>query len=274
MTLAKQTAPDRKKFKLRQSPMDMSEDELSEVYKKLNVGMGVLTSKMKERYISDPPLSQQNYCLHSFVPCKGAKPDKDGVYGWIKCRGTFNTQNEMNEQSEVIVRNVDSFHHIFHSKVGQPFPFTLDPRYVEDTVEIDVKKKMKKDISNSVKSIRDEEKKTLNQLKEGEEKLLEDVSEDKVVDELDTYITNRVKRATLIFTLVKTREKMNTMIKNLKNVEAIINKADADNSTFKDGCMKRYSEAQKRAGINVDETSSDNMVHYIMSRLPDGIMSF
>src|SRR3990170_4868194 len=51
-----------------------------------------------DRFYKDPQYKDQVYCLHSFYPSKGATPDKDGVYGMFKCRGTFSNEMEMNQR--------------------------------------------------------------------------------------------------------------------------------------------------------------------------------
>jgi len=270
--LAGQDKLDRER--LTQKILELSEDDLSKLYKELNIRGGLEKIDRRERYINDPPLPQQNFCLHSFVPSKGSKPDKDGVYGWLKCRGTFNTQMEMDQRAEQIIRNVDSFHHIFHGKVGVPFPFSLDPKYVEDTVEIDIRNKARKDASEDMKRIKNEDKRVVKELKEAEQRLMEDVSEDKEEDPLDDYITKRVKRATLIFTLIETRAKMDKMIKTLRSSEDYVNNLDKEIPQLKKDCMKKYTEARERSGIKTDTESKDNMVYYIMRDLPEGIYEF
>jgi hypothetical protein len=270
--LAKHDKLDRDEIKNKQSIIKMTDDELSLAFKTLNIREGLQKFTRKERFIHDPELSSQKFCLHSFIPCKGATPDADGVYGWVKCRGTFNTQTEMNERSETIVRTFDSFHHLFHGRVGSPFPFSLDPRYVEETVDVDIRKKATKDASNDIKRLREEDMKVISEVKDAEQRLLDDVDEDIKTDPLDDYITKRVKRATLIFTLVETRKKLDVMVDKLKEAEKFVNDNDKKDPSLKEKCVLKYEEARKRAGIKDDVNNKENMVYYIMKDLPEGIL--
>ena len=53
-----------------------------------------------EKAFADPTIDGQNYALISFYPSVEAKPDKDGIYGMIKIRGTYGDINSCNERSE------------------------------------------------------------------------------------------------------------------------------------------------------------------------------
>ena len=66
-----------------------------------------------ERQFADPPIPLQMFSLVSFVPARGATPDKDGVFGFMKARGNYATTQEANERAEYLLRNVDSYHQIF-----------------------------------------------------------------------------------------------------------------------------------------------------------------
>jgi hypothetical protein len=249
---------------------DMSSEELSEAYKNLNI-KNLSKFPRKERFINDPELSDQKIALVTFVPCKGARPDKDGVYGWLKSRGSFKNELQANDRAKEIIKTFDSFHHIHHVPVGVPYPMTLDQKYVEETDEVDISKKAKEDVEHDFKRLREDDKKIVTEMKEAEERLLDDVKDDKPVDELEEYIVKRVKRATLIFTLTETRKKMDQMVENLKRAEEFVNEKDAKDSTLKEKCLEKYEESRRRAGITEDMDSKENMVYYILRDLPEGI---
>ncbi len=75
-----------------------------------------------DRHYVDPPLSNQDIGLISFVPCNDAKPNKYGVYGFAKIRGTFANVDESDQRALELIQKHDSVHKIYHVKVGTPFP--------------------------------------------------------------------------------------------------------------------------------------------------------
>lgn len=269
--LAKQTLPDKSEFALKGKQYEMSDDEMSEAWKTLNI-RGVLKKyTSKERYMYDPQYRDQTYCLHSFIPSKGAKPNDDGVYGWIKCRGTFSSPMEMDQQAETIIRTYDSFHHLYHGKVGYPFPMTFDAKYVDEDHKVDINQVLRKDIADDMKTIKEHDKEIIESVKKAEENLLKDVDPEVVKDPIDDYITKRVKKATLVYTLINTRKKMDTMLLKLKETDDAIKSLDKENVAYKEGCWAKYEQARKSAGILEDVNNKENMVYYIMKDVPDEI---
>jgi hypothetical protein len=118
----------------------------------------------RDKTFVDPSIVNQVYSLFSFVPSKEAKPDKNGVYGYGKIRGCFSTDIEANQRAEFIIRNVDSYHPIYHGFVGRPFPITASSDYSAEVNEIDIKKQMTDSISADVKAKKLEEKKEIEHI--------------------------------------------------------------------------------------------------------------
>ena len=87
----------------------LTEDQVDSAMKALNDTSFVDKFPKIERQYADPAIPLQVYSLVSFVPSKGATPDKDGVFGFAKCRGNYASQPEANERAEYIIRNVDSY---------------------------------------------------------------------------------------------------------------------------------------------------------------------
>ena len=94
----------------------------------------------------------------SFVPSSGAKPDKDQIYGMMKVRGVYATEEEANERADFIIRNVDSYHEIFHCHVGRPFPITINDDYASSVKSIDIRKKTTELISEDILNKKRQEK--------------------------------------------------------------------------------------------------------------------
>jgi hypothetical protein len=220
-----------------------------------------------DRTYADPVYQNQIYCLHSFVPTKGSKPDDQGVYGFIKCRGTFYTLEEANQRAEHIIQQYDSYHEIHTGFVGRPFPIAADTaKYVKETKEIDIRKKAMEAVSDDIKGKRDHEKKEIEEIKERERKLLQqssDVQEGKYQeDPLDKYTTLHVKKANLVYTYVETQKKMKDMQNLIKQAYKEIRKMDEEDDSLQKLYYDKYMAARRAAHIP-DEASQDNWMAYL-----------
>jgi hypothetical protein len=222
-----------------------------------------------DRYICDPTFQNQKFCIHSFVPAKGATPDKDGIFGMMKCRGTFTSEPEMNSRAEDIIRNIDSYHELFHGYVGKPFPFSVNSKYVDEEVEIDIKKKIVEEISSSVREKRKKEKIEKEEVNDQKEELNYDVSDNMEEDPAEYYTGIRVKRANLIHTIIKTKEHLSEMQDHLRKACSEIKKLDkASRKRYKKVFIERYMAAREKAGIPEDD---DSLIKYLGDSLPEGI---
>ena len=207
-----------------------------------------------EKFYADPPIPNQTYSLVSFTPAKGATPDSDGVFGMLKVRGTFATEDEAMLRAEYIVRNVDSYNSLFNTYVGRPFPLAVSKKYVTDTTEIDVKKKVAEETSTNIRSKRDEEKQAIREIEDRQKELLADV-EKKEDDPYDVYTELMVKKAQLSWTYNETLKKMEEMKVNIIKARAEVAKMNAENDDYKAQYMVKYLEARKKAGLPSDDVS-------------------
>ena len=78
-------------------------------------------------------------------------------------------EQEADQRAEFLIRNVDSYHQIYHTYVGRPFPMTASSKYSAETNEIDIRKEMTESISNDVKQKKQDELKTVQEIKKREE---------------------------------------------------------------------------------------------------------
>jgi hypothetical protein len=224
-----------------------------------------------ERYYRDPLYSSQVYCLHSFVPSLGAQPDEHGIYGFMKCRGTFFTLEEANHRAGYIIRNMDSYHKILTNHCGQPFPLCSNSeKYAHELENIDLKEEITKTMSEEVKKQRQKEKQEIKEIKEREKKILErnkKIEKEDIEDEdpLDTYITKRVKMANQIWTYHNTMKKIEELKNNIKKVNQEIKNIDNTNPNFKQEYYNRYMEARRDSGLDnsVNVNSEDNFIKYM-----------
>lgn len=208
----------------------------------------------RERFYADPPLTNQVFGLVSFTPAKGATPDKDGVYGMIKLRGNFGSEMEANGHAENLIKNVDSLHSILFVNVGRPFPLSTG-KYITETKEIDIKKKITEETSASIREKRDEDARTIRELEDKQKELMEDVKEDKEVKPIERYTELAVKKAQLTFTYIEQSKKMLEMKKNILRAREEMQKMDEQFPECKAEYKQTYMEARRRAHLPDDDQS-------------------
>lgn len=230
----------------------------------LNINSYVERFPKVDRTYADPPLSMQNIGLFSFMPAKGAKPNSNGVFGFAKIRGTFNSELEANQRAENIIRNVDSYNKIFHCYVGRPFPVTIDSKYSAETEEIDIRKEMTQTVSQNIKDKKDDEYKTIQEIKQKEEALLADVQK-KDEDPYEEYITQKVKYAQLAFTYLEHQKKMAEVKDIIIKTRQKIKEMDENYPEFIKNYYKKYMDAREAAGIkDNNENSEANFIKFMV----------
>jgi hypothetical protein len=241
----------------------LTEEQASSAMEALNVTSYVDKFPVVERQYADPAIPLQQYGLVSFVPSKGATPDADGVFGFAKLRGNFQTKGEANERSEFLIRNVDSYHTIFHAYVGRPFPITLSEKYCSEVGEIDIRKKATDTISEDVKAKRDHQKQEVEEIKNREKRLLDEGKEDYVEDPFERYVTLRVKKAQLVWGYKNTMDQLNKMKDVITKTRADITAMDAENPEFNTKHYDRYMTARRDAGLPDEMSTEDNFIKYL-----------
>lgn len=212
-----------------------------------------------ERMYVDPTQVGQKYSLVSFIPSTKATPDKDGIYGMIKVRGTFATEDEANARAEYLIRNVDSYHKIYHVFTGRPFPATASSKFSHATTEIDIRNKIKTIVSEDIKKQKDDENKVINEIKDREKKLLEESNRNKKEEPpnpLDEYTTQKVKFAQLVWTYKETQKKLDEYRKIIIKTRDVVNETEAKNPDFKEKYMEKYTKAREDAGLTEDNANS------------------
>lgn len=233
----------------------LTESEITKAVEELNIS--AFTSKFPrvEKFYADPNIPNQTHGLVSFLPSKGATPDADGVYGMLKLRGNYGTPEECDIRAENLIRSGDSYHSIYHTYVGRPFPLARNPKFITETLEIDIKKKIIESTSEEVRKKRDEESRTIQDLEDRQKELLADVDPNKVQDPVEIYTELCVKKAQLTWTMKETAKKMLEMKTSILKTREILSKMDSENPECRDQYMIRYKEARKKAGLPSDDSS-------------------
>ena len=240
----------------------LSEDEVVEAVKELNNTSFVKNFLNVERRYADPVDPMQRIGLISFVPAKGATPNEKGVYGFAKLRGNYPTDQEGSEKAEFLIRNVDSYHQIYHTYVGRPFPLTTSSDYSGETCRIDIKKSMVESISSSIKNKKDEERKQIQEIEAREKELLEDTKKEHE-DTIDRYTTLRVKKAQITWTYIETQKKMEEMKNIIIKSRLELEEMDKENENYAKDYYNKYSEARANSGLD-NSNIKDNFMKFLV----------
>jgi hypothetical protein len=259
------------KWKPDQSIPSLTNDQAVEAMKDLNITSFVDKFPKVDRTYADPAINMQNYSLFSFIPAKGASPNEQGIFGFAKIRGTYQSDMEASQRAEFLIRNVDSYHKIFTVYTGRPFPLTESSDYSSEVSEVDIKKEMAKNISHSIKDKKEEELREIRDIKEREKNLIEE-SKREEVDPYDEYITQRVKCAQLQFTYLEHQRKMAEVKDIILKTRKVIAELDEAHPTFKDSYYEKYMQARKEAGIKEDE--KETQANFIKFLVEDADLGF
>ena len=248
-------SPSDKQDNIRSKNNTFTDEEVEILHDKLNKDVRDL---QVDKYYADPNQFGQNIALVSFIPSSGSKPDKDNIYGMMKVRGIYGTEEEANERAEFLIRNVDSYHEIFHCKVGRPFPITDSNEFANTVKSIDIRKKTTELISEDILNKKRQEKQEMMGIEEGEKNLLEESKKAQAgekMDIFDEYITMNIKRAQLLWTYKETQEKLKQMKESYLTSIERIKEIDIEHPEYKEQYKEKYMEARRQAGIPDEKNS-------------------
>jgi hypothetical protein len=234
----------------------LNPEQTAEAMKDLNISSYVERYPSVERAFADPVIDLQKIGLISFVPARGATPNEQGIYGFAKLRGNYATEIEANARAENLIRNHDSYHQIYHTYVGRPFPLTTTSDFSKEVYKVDVQKEATMAIGDEVKRKREKEQKDIEEIKEREKQLLEDVKQKEEPTD-DHYTTLRVKKAQLAWTYLETDKKMRQMCVSIAKAIKEIEELDEKHPELKNNYFNKYMDARKQAGLSTDKDSVD-----------------
>jgi hypothetical protein len=247
-----------------QAASNLSEDEVKQAMNELNNISFTSKFPRVDRTYADPPPPLQTIGLISFTPAKGAIPNDDGLYGFAKLRGNYSTQQEADQRAEYLIRNVDSYHQIYHCYVGRPFPITASSKYSAETTEIDIRKQMTESVSNDVKQKKMDEAKEIQEIKNREEALIAESKRDDV-DPYDEYITLRVKKAQISWTYLEHIKKIKEIKEIILKTRTHIEKLDSENPEYKEKYFDKYMSARKESGFkDTKEELENNFLKFLV----------
>lgn len=204
-----------------------------------------------ERSFIDPLFTDQKIGLISFQPSKGATPNDKGIYGLLKLRGNFSTEEQANKHARDLIKDVNSIDKIYHVSVGKPFPITDHSLFSKIIEEIDINDESKnKEIHQKA-----QEKRDIQEIKDREKSLRSEHIKDD--DPLNEYIVLRTKKAQLMWDVKKYNEKISEMEKILITLKNNINVFEKEHPTFKKTFLERYLEARKEVGLSTEQSSEN-----------------
>lgn len=220
-----------------------------------------------EKLHVDPPIDGQNYCILSYIPAKTAVPDADGVYGMMKMRGVFKTEDEAVTHAENLIKNTDSFHRYFISYVGHSVPITCDPKYSSEHTQVEIKNKQTEVTSDSIFEKKYDEKKEMKEIQDRANKLNETVTQEFEDPEL-LYQSKRYKRSHLAYAISEGQKKIHEYQSLLKNAIKELDELDNKDPRMKDLFIERYYAAREASKIPATDAS---FIAYLGDELPDSV---
>jgi hypothetical protein len=201
----------------------------------------------------DPPLpGNQNLGLVTFIPSREAKPDKHGIYGIMKVRGTFATDKEASDWANKLIREVDSMNAINYIYPGRYFPVTNEDKFCENVDEVKLKEYTKNIVLDDYKEKKALEENEIKLVEDRKKDLLEptDSVKDRVIDQLEVYTQLRVKRATL-------RQYQEELEKKQKEITSLIRKHTTEmgdleekHPTYATEFKKKYFNELSKIGVS------------------------
>jgi len=253
----------------------LTDREVKLAVKELNQTSFVRKFPQRETRFADEPIQGQKIGLFSFVPAKGSQPNEKGIYGFAKIRGVFPDLQQSNAHAEKLIRS-DTYHKIYHTLVGFPFPLTTTSQYSLEVAEVDIRKDIAESVSHDVKKKREEEQRVIEEIKNREKELLEDVKKDRQAPEfrLDAYTEKKVKLAQLSFTYIETEKKMKQMKESILKTRDEIEELDKLDEKLKEGFMSKYMKAREEAGLDTNLNSKECQENYIKYMMTDAPLDF
>lgn len=215
----------------------------------------------------DPPIPDQRLFTFSFVPSSKAVPDEKGMYGVFKVRGVHPNDNDAISKAESLIRNVDSYHPIYHGLVGRAHPLVPDPeKFTREADEVDIKAHVGSLINETVKAARDKEQKEIaDGNKRQKDYLTGESKEQDDNKEIDRYTELQVKRANLIFAILDLYNNIRKFKKSLRETISSIEVHDAKYPHYKKDYLHRYQKACEEAGI---PATDNTIIKYMVGPPP------
>lgn len=225
-----------------------------------------------ERNYADPVIPSQIFGLVSFVPAKGASPNKNGLFGFAKLRGNYSTMGEADERSEFLIRKHDSYNQVSACYVGRPFPITENRKFSDDVREVDIRKEAAESMGEAIKRQRKKDSREMKEINDREKALREDVKKKPGDDPYGEYITLRVKKAQLVWTYKEHQKKMEEVKQLIIKTRDEVDKLNTEYPDYAESYFDKYKAAREDAGLK--ETTEDCEQNFMKYMVEDVKLDF
>lgn len=209
-----------------------------------------------EKAFADPSIDGQLYSLISFYPSTGATPDKDGIFGMVKVRGTYGNLDDCDKRSEYLIKNIDSHHSIYYAGVGKPFPITCSSKFSKDINKVEIQKKMAEE---KIKKESKEEQE-IREIKEREAEIMKQNTKPVEISDIDKYITLKVKKAQLVHTYLNMKNKMKEIKSKILDSRDEIELFDDKDEKLSGLWLEKYNQSLKSVNITQQK---DSFIKYL-----------
>lgn len=205
-----------------------------------------------ERLPVDPPIAGQNYGLFSF---KFLPKPLNGVYGFLKFRGAFATEQEWEAHAKNIIRTVDSKHHIWPYQQGRWMPITTNEEFAQETLEVSQHEELRNLYHGRETAEQRQEANRVREIKSRERKLMEETSTKETNKEtIDYYAQQVMKVQQLTGWLEDMRKRKRDMLKALKSGKKEIKALDEIHPEFKYQVQAKINEIRAEIGLEPEDS--------------------
>lgn len=177
---------------------------------------------------------------------------KQVIKGVAKIRGSFFTQLEAEQKAEELIKDIDSTNSIFTCIIGTPFPLVTEG-FADELNEVDLQNQTEHTISQNVREKRRKDQKEMNELKQQQDELMQDVTMDPSAKEEENYISNRVKLAALKNEINSHENKIKECTDLKNNCVQWLLDIKSKNPEYEATYMEKYMAARKNANIPDDD---------------------
>jgi hypothetical protein len=196
-------------------------------------------------------LINQRFAIVCYVPAKGAKPNEDGDYGFMKVRGTYSTEEEAKEAAIEIVKTQDQLTKNIITRVGCPFPIRPDSNLPEEfCISVDTKDSnggLSSAFRNAAKIQKDEEEQGKEDVAARLKKIKEEYDADP--DPVKEYAMLRNKMPYWCTLIKNMEENIKTFTQKIKDGHATILEQDVKNPDYREKFMSIIREEEESVGF-------------------------
>lgn len=213
-----------------------------------------------QRRTVDPEIPGQTYAVMSYVLLD--KPTDQGLYGFMKVRGSYATEEAANERAEKLLRSVDSAHKYQICLVGNWAPLAVSEKFMQDVNEIDLDGVY----DAAEKDAEKKRKQDIHQLKERAEKLQKEVNDphsesNEGLDDPDNikyFIKLMLKKRSQVTYINDCKKRIQDTNKILKRTLAEISEASERHPEFVDEWENVYRKELLKIGTEeIPENPTD-----------------